>query len=218
MLRTDRMPGRHARRAVILALVLSPLAHAVEWTAGPAVAIVPFKGSGPHAHMGKGLADMVITDTVALAPPDCQLVVVEWEKRALVQAEIERQQGPEFDPASRVQPGRMIDPRFFVEGSVGTNEAGITWSLQVRDSKTGRIVSKDDGSAEGDAILTSASDGIARRLIQKLCRQGKDYSGRPLAGSPSPPAAPKPAPEKPASDPSNDVMNAIKGLKGLFGK
>lgn len=202
--------------------LMAPQARAVEYTAGPAVAIVPFKGSGPYAYMGKGLADMVITDVVAKAPEKCKLVVVEWEKRDLVKGEIERQQGPEFDPNTRVQPGRMIDPRYFFEGAVTTTSSSISWSLQLRDSKTGKIVSKDDGTMlEGGDEATRVSEAIAQRLINSLCRQGKDYSGRPVASSPPPTpsaAKPAPAPAPPPSESSNDVLNAIKGLKGLFGK
>ena len=180
------------------------------------MAVRYFQGSGPYAYMGKGLADMVVTDLVSSAPPECKMAVVEWEKRAEIQKEIDLQQRPEFDPSTRVEKN-WIDPQYFVEGSVRSTESSMSWSLQLRDIKSGRVVAKDDGNVS-DNDMIDASEGIARRLIDKLCRQGRDYSGRPLAGSPSPPAAPKPAPEKPASDPSNDVMNAIKGLKGLFGK
>lgn len=216
--------------AVALAGVLSVPMHAAAatWSGGPAVAVRYFDGSGPNSQMGKGLADMLVTDLVALtnnagAPyKDCNMAVVEWEKRGEVQKELDLQKSPYVDPATRVEKN-WIDPQYFVEGNVATDANAIAWSLQVRDARTGSIVATDDGMAAGDDVLKS-SEGIARRLIQKLCRKGKDYSGRPIAGPApaAPPPAPSPPPPaaKPAADksPVEDAVNALKGLKGLFGK
>jgi len=193
----------------------------MEWTAGPAVAVRYFSGSGPYAEMGKGLADMVVTDLVTLTDrdrgpyKDCNMAVVEWEKRAEIQKEIDLSQSPHADPSTRLEKN-WVDPQYFVEGSVRSTENSMSWSLQLRDARSGRIVAKDDGTVS-DNDMIAASEGIARRVVEKLCRQGKDYSGRPLGPPPPAPAA-KPAPDKPASNPANGVMDALKGLKGLFGK
>ena len=214
--------------AVALAGILNAAgnAPAAPYTAGPAVAVRYFDGSGPNSHMGKGLADMVVTDLVALtnnagAPyKDCNMAVVEWEKRGEIQKELDLQKSPYVDPATRVEKN-WIDPQYFVEGNVATDSNAIAWSLQVRDAKTGSIVATDDGMGE-DYI--KASEGIARRFVEKLCRKGKDYSGRPIARpapAAPPPAAAAPQPAaRPAAEksPVEDAVNALKGLKGLFGK
>jgi len=204
--------------------------HAVEYTEGPAVAIVPFKGSGPNAYMGKGLAEMVVTDVVQLAPPRCKLVVVEWARRAEVEAEIKLQQRPEFDPSTRVKPGHLIDPRYFVEGSVTTSQTETGWSLQLRDSKTNRIVARDVGKETEGSVMEVASQRIARRLLNSLCSTGADYSGRRTASPAPPPPPPAPASVQgpppvpqapPPPSPSQDVQDAVNTmnkLRGLFGR
>jgi TolB-like protein len=235
MVRSDRARNRCARLCLIMvAAGTAASAHAVEYTEGPAVAIVPFKGSGPEAQMGKGLADMVVTDVVQLAPPACKLVVVEWEKRALVEAEIKLQQRPEFDPATRAKPGKLIDPRYFLEGSVGASSSEVGWSLQLRDSKTNRIVARESGQTKRDALsnddLLKISERIARRVIASLCSTGADYSGRRTASPAPPPPPPAPASVQgpppvpqapPPPSPSQDVQDAVNTmnkLRGLFGR
>jgi len=230
MVRSDRARNRCARLCLIMvAAAVAPLAYAVEYTEGPAVAIVPFKGSGPNAYMGKGLAEMVVTDVVQLAPPRCKLVVVEWARRAEVEAEIKLQQRPEFDPSTRVKPGQLIDPRYFVEGSVTTSQTETGWSLQLRDSKTNRVVARDSGKASNDDVL-HVSGAIARRLIASLCSTGADYSGRRTASPAPPPPPPAPASVQgpppvpqapPPPSPSQDVQDAVNTmnkLRGLFGR
>ena len=221
--------GRWRLGFFMLAAAVAPLADAVEYTEGPSVAIVPFKGSGPNAYMGRGLADMVVTDLVQLAPPRCKLAVVEWARRAEVEAEIKLQQRPEFDPSTRVKPGQMIDPRYFVEGSVTTSQTETGWSLQLRDSKTNRVVARDAGKASNDDVL-NVSGAIARRLIASLCSTGADYSGRRTASPAPPPPPPAPAsvqgpppvpqappPPSPTQD-VQDAVNTMNKLRGLFGR
>jgi len=230
MVRSDRARNRCARLCLIMVAAGTPASvHAVEYTEGPAVAIVPFKGSGPNAYMGKGLAEMVVTDVVQLAPPRCKLVVVEWARRAEVEAEIKLQQRPEFDPSTRVKPGHLIDPRYFVEGSVTTSQTETGWSLQLRDSKTNRVVARDSGKASNDDVL-HVSGAIARRLINSLCSTGADYSGRRTASPAPPPPPPAPASVQgpppvpqapPPPSPSQDVQDAVNTmnkLRGLFGR
>ena len=231
MVRSDRARNRCARLCLIMvAAGAAASVHAVEYTEGPAVAITVFKSSGPNAYVGKGLTDMVITDVVQMAPPPCKLVVVEWEKRALVEAEVKLQQRPEFDPATRVQPGKMIDARYFLEGSAVLTSTEFSWSLQLRDSKTNRIVARDVGKETEGSVMEVASQRIARRLLNSLCSTGADYSGRRTASPAPPPPPPAPASVQgpppvpqapPPPSPSQDVQDAVNTmnkLRGLFGR
>ena len=97
---------------------------------GPAEAFKPFSASGPNPQLGKGLSDMICTDMVGIEAA-CKLVVVEWEKRAELLAEIELSHSPEFDPATQIPRGHLIDPDVFVTGIVSTTEADTNWKIQL---------------------------------------------------------------------------------------
>lgn len=64
--------------------------------------------------MRKGLADMLITDLVALD----EVSVVEREKLEAVLAELSLQQQKSFDPATRVKLGRLVGAKYQLAGSI----------------------------------------------------------------------------------------------------
>ena len=135
---------------------------------GPAVAFKPFSASGPNPQLGKGLSDMICTDMVGIEAA-CKLVVVEWEKRAELLAEIELSHSPEFDPATQIPRGHLIDPDVFVTGIVSTTEADTNWKIQLVTAKTGDVIGRDNGNAKGKKILEVSSD-IAKRLAAQICQ------------------------------------------------
>ena len=128
----------------------------------PAVAVKELTGSGPHAYVGRGIANMVTTD---LAASPC-IVVVEWLRRSELLAEIRLQQSKYFDPSTRVTP-RLIQPEIFVEGSVATTRTSISWNVRIRDARSGRILGSVRGTAGGDDFFEKV-DELGRRLREIL--------------------------------------------------
>ncbi|MBS1147927.1 MAG: hypothetical protein H6R08_2103 [Proteobacteria bacterium] len=227
---TPLLPGNRTVLACIsVATLLAAPALAVEYTDGPAVAVPGFKSEGPGDPMGKGLAAMIVVDLVNLTQNedskylDCKMAVVEWDRRDEVLKEIELSQRPEFDPATRLE-NRLIDPRYFVEGTVttGADNQTTSWSLQVRDARTGQIVALDKGQTDKPLDV---SGEIADRLACSLCRKGRGYSGKPLPFQNCTPALPPDAPVKDAAEPSpadavdkaRKAIDKVKSLKGLWG-
>lgn len=184
VLRTVNPGSAGARRTT--AAVLSTRAPALGSRSGaavaaggpPAVAVRYFTGSGPFAILGKGLADMIVTDLVGSR---CY-VVVEWERRDLLLAEIRLQQSRWVDPSTRVTP-RWIQPTIFVEGSVSTTESSVSWNIRMREIASGRIIGSDRGTAGAGASFFDAELALAKRLRkqleQELCgRFTGQFSGR----------------------------------------
>ena len=135
---------------------------------GPAVAFKAFSATGPNRQLGKGLSDMICTDLVGIETA-CKLVVVEWERRAELMAEIELTHSPEFDPATQIPRGHLIDPDVFVTGIVSTTEADTTWKIQLVTAKTEAVIGRDSGHAKGTKILEVSTD-IAKRLADQICQ------------------------------------------------
>ena len=105
----------------------------------PAVWIKHFTVSGPSEYdvLRKGLADMLITDVLTALGPACGGVIVEREKLAFILGEQLLQQGPQFDPASRVQPGKIIAHNREVTGSLNIRGGTATLAAVVTNVATG---------------------------------------------------------------------------------
>jgi hypothetical protein len=180
---THRALGRAGRGAGTTHRALGRVGRGAD--KGVAVAVKYFTATGPHTQLGKGLADMLITDLVNTKGA-CNVTVVEWEKRALVEAEIELQYTADFDPGSRVKRGSLINPDAFVTGSVATSEKINSWTLELVEAKTGSVIGGDKGSAKDVEILKVTTD-IAQRLIDQLCRwwMKKSSGGQRASNAPS---------------------------------
>lgn len=143
--------------------VLAPSAAsgpAAEAASVPAIAVRNLTVTGPDVHLSRGIAAMLVTD---LWGSSCYKLV-EWEQRNLILGEIRLQQSRWGDPATRVTP-RLINPGYFVEGSLATGGARSSWNIRVRERATGRIVASDSGSA---ADLVAAAPAIGQRLRKKI--------------------------------------------------
>jgi hypothetical protein len=134
----------------------------------PAVAIRRFTATGPFPALGPGLSQMLHTG-LSQGGPECAVRLVEWERRADIQRELDLQKSPLLDPASRVQK-RWIDPQVFVEGSVQTRaDGGGTWSIRLRDASTGQVLGGDEGSVTAARDWFTVDAAIADRLLAQLC-------------------------------------------------
>lgn len=212
-------------RVFILLALLGGMFLAEAASAQTAVAVRPFTGTGPASQLGKGLTNMLISD-FSEQLPKCGAKVVEWELRPEIIKEIERQQGPEFDPETRVRKGFLIEPTVFADGTVTTTDSTVSWVIDLHDAKTGRRIGGHRGSVPSDQFY-EAEEKIAQSLARQLCRQGIDFSSPPIASQQAPPPGPEPnapsAPAPPSKAPDvhkqvDDVVNTLRNLKGLFGR
>jgi hypothetical protein len=164
---------------------------------GEAYAVERFSFAGDDSELGKlarNMDSLLITDLMTKL---CPFTIVEWAKRSLILAELELQKSEHVDPASRVEPGHLIDPEIFIHGRVedrpGTPRrmALIAW---LDDFKTGARL-----SGEVTAVgLYEDGLGAEERLAQIVMR---DLMCPRLSAAPTPPPAPPVAAPEAASPP-----------------
>lgn len=136
----------------------------------PIVAVKALKGSSPSG-LGRGFADLTIVDLVAGGDGSrCVPPVVEWERRADVIAEIEFSNSRFADPATRIPRGRLLEPELFVEGSIAEGADGsVSWAIQLRDAKTGKVVGGDTTAIPPGGDFFEAQSQAAQRLLDQIC-------------------------------------------------
>ncbi len=163
---------------------------------GIAIGVLPFDVSGASdiQVLRTGIAQMIITDLVAAT--ECDLTVVELERRADLEREIALQQSEYFDPSTRIEPGHFIDPELLVRGRLeerpGTPRrvALVAW---LEDPKTGAKVSGDVSVVELSDEFFSAEQRLVKLLLRELICPRTDRVAPTTAAEPlGPPAPPKP--------------------------
>lgn len=173
-----RASSRFGSIGIALVVACAPPATLAAEPLGTAVAVKAFKGTGPEAPMGKGMADLLIVDLMQ-AGAKCRLRLVEWMRRADALKEFELAKSPYADKSTFPQPGRLTQPDVFIDGVIHTTANSITWSLQATDAITGAVLA-EDRSVTPARDFNAASEGIAQRLASKLCkvRAGYRITGR----------------------------------------
>lgn len=141
----------------------------------PVLAVKEFT-TRPSGTEGRALAGMLQTDLWIAGNP-C-VVLVEWMRRADILAEIRLQQSKFVDPSTRVTPN-LTQPDIFVEGSVSTTASSVSWSVRMREIRTGRIVARDSARVPWARYL-DVSGEIAKRLLEQL---GADCLPQRIEGS-----------------------------------
>jgi hypothetical protein len=184
--------------------------------AQPAVGVNAFTGSGPNSQLGRGLSDMIVTDLANDAKfKKCGGVVVELTRRdeVLKEQKLCREHPELFDRSTCGKEGKLTQPTAVVDGTVTTTPDRTTWSIQMKDPATGKVIGGSHGSASGGLEdLTRASKTIAEQLVGQTCRVGMDYSSPPVAAAGSPSPLDKP------SDIEKKAGDAVRKVKGLFGR
>lgn len=136
------------------------------------VGVMDFTGGAPYQN--RGLASMVVTDLVQLdAGPPCAFTVLELQRREEILREIRLQQTEFFDPASRVQPGHLLQPNLVVNGSL-VSHGGDDVSYALTVVKNGKVKGTVSGRTGADGWLT-ASGAIARQLAKIICEPDDMY-------------------------------------------
>jgi hypothetical protein len=154
----------------------------------PAIAVQKFEGSGSDAarQFAPGFGTMLQTDLTKV-PGKFQPVVVEWERRGDIAAEVKLSKSPMVDPATRIKSGQWIYPDVFVKGRVSmtADQSSTSWDVRMVDSDTGEIVATDRGTALGTKVLESTA-GIAERLVKQLEAYWQKKQRRTKLGDQSP--------------------------------
>ena len=190
--------------------VLNLAAFATAAFAQPAIGVNAFTGTGPHSQLGKGLAEMIISDLVGNPNlKKCDGIVVEMMLRDQIMKELKSCPGnPNFDQSKCLRTDRVISPTALVDGVVTTTDATISWDLQMRDPATGQRIGGSRGTISADDAqgIFDLSKKIADRLAKQACREGLEYSSdQPSATPQLPPGTP--------DDVRRQVEDALKGLK-----
>jgi hypothetical protein len=158
---------------------------------GVAYAFKEFDVTSSDGELGmlrRGMPEMLTTDV--LASRACPFTIVEWMRRDEVIREIEMEQTQYFDPATRVEPGHLIDPEVFIRGRVEDRpgspprHATVVW---LEDAKTGARISGDVSVVGFDNNVFAAEQRLAKLVIRDLI-----CARRPTPGEETPPPPPKP--------------------------
>jgi hypothetical protein len=150
----------------------------------PAVWIKHFAVSGPPDArvLGKGVADMLITDVIPVIQRACGGVIVEREKFNYLVGEILQSQGPAGDPSTRLSMDKIIAHNREVTGRVTVGDTTTTLTATVTNIVTGgtRSVTR---SAPNDRFFDLVPS-IVEELARLICgeKPPSRYTG-PASGS-----------------------------------
>lgn len=116
---------------------------------------------GELSLLARGLTDMLMGD-LGPAVARCGGAIVDRDAWPILLAEQARQQSPRFDPASRVQTGRLIVPNATVSGRITLSGSTMTLTATFRDERSGR---------SGTASVSGPADAFfdnEQQLVTKL--------------------------------------------------
>lgn len=165
MLKTYRLLG-FACLFIGLALVLQqPTAAAPDGskTSTKTVAILSFDNNSNEVrydHLGKGLADMMITDLSAVEA----LQLVERERLQELVDELELQQSALFDPETALKLGRFVGAEYVVIGSLTSVKPTLRIDARVIHVESSEIVQSSEVTGEEDEFFEMHQE-LADQLI-----------------------------------------------------
>lgn len=156
-------------------LSLSSVALSLILVAAPAkktVSVLYFDndtGDATYDHLGKGLADMMITD-LSQVPG---LAIVEREKLEALVKELKLQRSKFFDPATATKIGKGLGARYAVTGALVAAEPELRIDIRLIDVGTGAILKADKVRGPKDkffdlqaALVQRFADGLVGRLTR----------------------------------------------------
>ncbi len=167
---------------LITTLFTAPASLATEL--GPVFGIgrITFDGPpGADPSMGDGLAGMIGGDLFNQtasggAYEDCEAAVTDLKMRGAVLQEQALQQTEYFDPATRVDPGHLIEPTHIVSGHLHLEGGRLSWFIELREADGGEVVGTVTGEAAEDDYL-DLSEQIAKEIAEDRCKKAWIASG-----------------------------------------
>lgn len=137
----------------MLSLVATLLLAAGSADSKPVMMVLPFNnqtGLADYDVLGKGVADMMITDLVAWGG----VTVVEREKLESILSELKLQQTKAFDPAARQKIGQLVGARYQLTGTILAVLPKVR--LEARLFETNK----------GETVLTARAEGTQDNLFE----------------------------------------------------
>jgi hypothetical protein len=141
-------------------------------------------GPGTWPKLAKGLAaaiDGTLVNSACDNPGDNSYIVVvsaDPQARGYIEEELDLQQRPEFDPASRVKP-HLIGATHVMNGSFTFTEDSITATVNLVDLATGKTVQTTTRTGKfGENLegMFATLDQAAKDLSDEMCRE-KPWKG-----------------------------------------
>ena len=176
-----RRRGGHAARRRRARAAAGPSFVSVTY---PAVWVQHFTVSGPDEYsvLGKGLADMLITDAGPAIKQRCDGVVVEREHLDVILEEQRLSRSPLIDPATRIRSGHLIGHNRVVGGTLTISGATATLTVTVTNTTTGVTRSvTHTGTVAGDGVF-DLEKSVVDDVAKLICDPPARYVG-PVSGS-----------------------------------
>lgn len=150
----------------MLSLLATMVLMAGSTEAKPVMAVLPFDnqtGLTEYDVLGKGLADMMITDLVAWGG----VTVVEREKLESILTELKQQQTRYFDPAGRKKIGQLLGARYQLTGTILAVLPKVRIEARLFDTNKGETVltARAEGTHEN---LFELQQEVVKRLIEGI--------------------------------------------------
>ena len=177
------MPPANPRAALFLAAcALCAALPAVASAEKPVLMVLYFDnqtGQARYDVLRKGLADMLVTDLVALD----SVTVVEREKLESMLAELKLQQSASFDPATRARLGKLVGAKFQLAGSIVSLEPQVSLEARLFDVAKGevKVTARAAGAPEKlfeleQALVRQLATGIAAKVGPEAFEKTRDAS------------------------------------------
>ena len=130
--------------------------------------------TGDFGAVRRGINDLAVTDLVGDRPPDCGIAVLEVDRRADVLKELEFQQSPYVDPASRVKRNFILGDVEVRGRATQVDGTHIKVTYELRDTRTGERLGGVSGQAGGDTFFADL-ERLSSQLGDELCKLSDSY-------------------------------------------
>jgi TolB-like protein len=157
-------PFRPGSVAVVMVIVALVLPAAAVSSPGPRLLVTPFSnhtGSADFDPLGRGLADMILTD---LAGVD-GLTVVERARLPELIAELDLQRTARIDPATAQAAGKLVGASHAVTGSIHALEPRLRLDIRLVDVTSGEVLLAEQVTGSRDAFFELEQELVGRFVV-----------------------------------------------------
>lgn len=131
--------------------------------------------TGDFGGVRRGLNDLMVTDIVGdQFKPDCDIAVLEVDRRADAIRELEFQQSEYVDPSTRVQRNFILGDVEITGRATQVDADTIEVTYSMRDKRTGADLGSVKGTAGRDAFFEDLEE-LSKKLGDELCKLSDTY-------------------------------------------
>lgn len=131
--------------------------------------------TGDFGGVRRGLNDLVVTDIVGdELKPDCDIAVLEVDRRADAIRELEFQQSAYVDPSTRVERNFILGDVEITGRATQVDANTIEVNYGLRDKRTGADLGSVTGKAGADRFFEDLED-LSKKLGDELCKLSDTY-------------------------------------------